>query len=288
MENIIDLHTHSCYSDGEDTPNEIIRKAKQKGIKALAITDHDTLLGNHNITLKKEEREGIKIVSGIELTAKTSHGRMHILGYDINIDDNKLNDAMKKLRNNSVYSVISLISQLKKDYNITFSTEELQKLFITEKNIGRPDIAKLCIKNDYATSVQEAFDLYLEEAYQKTRTTNKGISYAECISLIKNAGGIPILAHPKTLEKSNDQLQKLVEEMILVGLEGIEVYHSSHTKTETKVYEALAQKYELLISGGSDYHGHSVKPDIELGTGKNDNLKIKELSLLNNIKKNLP
>lgn len=288
MENIIDLHIHSCYSDGEDTPNEIIRKAKQKGIKTLAITDHDTLLGNHNITLRKEEREGIKIVPGIELTAKTSHGRMHILGYDINIDDDKLNNAIEKLRNNSVYSVISLISQLKKDYDITFSTEELQKLLITEKNIGRPDIAKLCIQNGYASCVKNAFDLYLEEAYQKTRTTNKGISYSDCISLIKNAGGIPILAHPKTLEKSKDELQKLVEEMILVGLEGIEVYHSSHTEKETKLYEVLAQKYQLLISGGSDYHGHSVKPDIELGTGKNNNLKIKELSLLNKIKKNLP
>lgn len=284
---MIDLHIHSCYSDGEDTPNDLIKKAMQKGIKALAITDHDTLLGNHNITLKKEQRVGIKVISGIELTAKTTHGRMHILGYDIDIHNNTLNEAIEKLRNNSIYSVISLIIQLKKDYAITFSTEELQQLFITTKNIGRPDIAKLCIKNGYATSVEEAFDLYLETAYQKTRTTNKGIPYSECIDLIKNAGGIPVLAHPKTLAKSKEELQKLIEEMIVAGLEGIEVYHSSHTEAETKIYKELAQQYQLLISGGSDYHGYNVKPDIKLGTGKNNNLKIKELSLLNKIKKNL-
>ncbi len=277
----IDMHTHSIYSDGDLTPDELIKKALKSGINTLSITDHDTLLGLKNITndINHEGVELIKIVPGIELSAKTDKGRMHILGYDFDINNKVLNDKMDELKNNSIYSVMAIINQLKIDYGIIFDNHDIKKLFDIKGNIGRPHIAKLLIKYGYCDNVGEAFDKYLVDAYKKTKVLNKGIPYEECINLIKNAGGISVLAHPNQLLLDDEELEDKIKEMISNGLDGIEVYHSGHSKEETEKYLELANKYNLLISGGSDYHGKSIKPDIEIGETSTG--KIKRLSLLN-------
>lgn len=277
---LIDLHTHTCYSDGDLTPNELLKLAISKGIGTISITDHDTLLGNKNIN--HEEIDFLNIIPGIELTAKTDKGRMHILGYDINIQDSNLNKKMEELRNNSIYSVLALINQIKKDYGIILPTEDIINLISTKKNIGRPDLAKLIVKYGLASTPQNAFDRYLIEAYNKTRIGTKGLTYEECIDLILKAGGIPVIAHPKTLELNHKDLLILIKKMISVGLMGIEVFHSDHTQKETEQYIKIAEQLNLLYSGGSDYHGE-VKPNIELGSGKNNNLQIKKLTLLDRI-----
>ena len=279
MNKLIDLHTHSNYSDGEYSPKDLIKKAKNTGIKIISITDHDTLEGNKNIP---KNIKGIKIIPGIELTAKAPNGRMHILGYNIDINNEGLNNKTTYLKDKSTNSVISLIEQLKRDYKIYFSHEEIKELINSNHNLGRPDLAKLLIKKGYVKTVQEAFDKYLVKAYNITRKVNKNLSYKECIELIINSGGIPVLAHPHSLELSNNDLEKLIRKMIKLGLKGIEVYHSNNTKDEEEFYMYLANKYNLLISGGSDYHGPNTKPDIFLGIGKN-NLYIEELSILKNI-----
>lgn len=281
----VDMHIHTCYSDGDTTPDEIIKKAKEEGVKIIAITDHDTILGNKNITLSKEEMQDITVVPGIELSSKINKGRLHILGYGIDINNKVLNDKMIELRNNSLYSIIGLLAQLKKDYKIIFSTEDIQKLLNKEKNIGRPDLAKLCVRYGHAKSVAEAFDKYLEAAYKKTRLTNKGLPYKECIKLIKEAGGVAVLAHPHTLKMTKEELEHFIKKLIKCGLEGIEVFHSNHTSEQTQEYLDLALKYNLLISSGSDYHGKSVKPDINIATGKNNNLKITQFNLIDKIER---
>ncbi|MBQ8219480.1 MAG: PHP domain-containing protein [Bacilli bacterium] len=283
---IIDLHTHTNYSDGDLSPSELIRLAIQKRIGILGITDHDTLDG-----IKKVDKSdslivdsGIQIIDGIELSAKVSKGRMHILGYDIDINDVNLNKKMGELKDNSINSVLSIMEQIKRDYGIVFRYNDIKELVNSNHNIGRPDLAKLCVKYGYASSIQDAFDKYLIEAHNKTRSTSKGLPYEECIELILQSKGIPILAHPKSLELSEKEFLILLKEMINFGLKGIEVYHSSHTEDEIKYYLEIANKYNLLISGGSDYHGPTVKPDIDLGTGKNCNIKIKSLSVIEEIK----
>lgn len=280
---MIDLHTHSCYSDGEYTPNELILKAKSEGIKMISITDHDTVLGNQNITLKKEEKSGIRIIPGIELSAKVDKGQMHILGYNIDIYNNELNQKIKELKNNSFYSVLAMIVQLKKDYGITFTTEEILEILNSKGNIGRPDIAKLFVKYSYTSSVKEAFDKYLIPANKKISSIKKGITYNECINLIKNAGGIAVLAHPKTLKCTSKELEKIIIELKKSGIEGIEAYHSIHKPEEIEQYLDLANKYNLLVSGGSDYHGPLIKPNIELATGANNNIKTKKLTITTRI-----
>lgn len=283
-EKIIDLHTHTNYSDGDLSPDELIKLAIDNNIGTLGITDHDTICG-----IKEINRDdsliidsGINIINGIELSAKTQKGRMHILGYDFDVNDKDLNDKMNELKKNSIYSVMAIINQLKIDYGIAFDSLDINELFSNLGNIGRPHVAKLLIKYGYVKDVKEAFNKYLIDAYKKTKILNKGITCKECISLIKNAGGISVLAHPNQLLLNDEELEEKIKEMISVGLDGIEVYHSGHSKEETEKYLEIANKYNLLISGGSDYHGKSVKPDVDIG--KTSNGKIKRLSLLSKIK----
>lgn len=284
---IIDMHTHTNYSDGDLSPQELIRLAIDKRIGTLAITDHDTIEGikkvnrNENIIVDS----GIEIINGIELSAKTDKGRMHILGYGIDLKNKALNKKMIDLKDNSINSVLSIMEQIKRDYGIRFGYDDIKELVNANHNLGRPDLAKLCVKYGYATSSQDAFDKYLIDAHNKTRQTSKGLQYQECLELIKNSGGIPVLAHPKSLELSEKEFLILLKEMINCGLKGIEVYHSSHSKEEMNYYLEIANRYGLLISGGSDFHGKTVKPDIELGTGKDNNIKIKKLSLLDKLHK---
>lgn len=286
-EKIIDMHSHTNRSDGEKSPMGLIRYAIERKIGILGITDHDTIEG-----IKEVDRtnpiivdSGIQIVDGIELSAKITKGRMHILGYDIDKENRDLNTKTKQLKDISVNTVLSLIEILKKDYNIVFGYDDIKELINANHNLGRPDLAKLCIKYGHATTVDEAFKRYLNDANDKLGKNKKGIPREECLSLISNSGGIPVLAHPKTLKLSEKELLILIKDMMNYGLQGIEVYHSTHTPEEIKLYLDIANKYDLLISGGSDYHGPLTKPDIDLGTGRNNNLNIKSLSLLNHIKR---
>ena len=260
---LIDMHTHTCYSDGELTPNELVKKAEQEGIKTISITDHDTLLGVQNMTIPKEKRK-IEVINGIEISIKVPKGRMHILGQDIDIWNEELNEKMKELHTRSIYSVAGIICQLKKDYGIVFTSEEILSILNAKRNIGRPDIAKLLVEYGYASSVQDSFDKYLIEAYEKLGDIAKGISFPECAELIHNANGYVVLAHPVSLELNKDELERKIEYLVENGLDGIEVFHSNHREENVEEYLRLAEKYNLLISGGSDYHGPNVKPDVNL------------------------
>ena len=289
---LIDLHTHTTYSDGEFIPTQLVEIAYCSGIKTLSITDHDNVAGLKAIDwnyllINGISKDSIEVINGIEMSAKVPVGQMHILGYGIDIYNKSLNEKINELRNNSLNGVLSILVQIRKDYGLTFSNEDIAKLVndSLKRNIGRPDIARLCIdqKYRYAASVKDAFDRYLIDAYNKTRANYKGIPYEECIELIRKSGGIPVLAHPKSLGLTEKEFLIKLKELIDCGLQGIEVYHSTHTSDDIKYFKEIASKYNLLMSGGSDYHGKIVKPDIELGTGRNNNLCIKELTLVNEL-----
>lgn len=280
----IDMHTHSIYSDGELEVDELIKKAISNNVGILSITDHDTLLGINKAREIYNNKE-IDIINGIELSAKVDKGRMHILGYDFDINNKALNDKMDELKVNSIYAIIACLNQIKIDYNIKFKEDEIKEIINRIGNIGRPLVAKLIVKYGLAKSVDDAFDLYLTPAYNKTRVNNKGIKAKECIHLIKDANGLSVLAHPNQLLMDDYELEETLKKLISYGLDGIEVYHSGHSKEEVEKYLNLANKYNLLISAGSDYHGDNVKPDIELGRGYKDNVKVKQISLVDEIKR---
>ena len=208
---------------------------------------------------------------------------MHILGYDFDIDNEYLNLKLNSIKTNNYYSILNMLNQLKLDYGIMFDSLDIKDLFNSVGNINRVNIAKLLVKYKYVESIKEGFNKYLNASYQKIRKYNKGLTYEECINLIKEANGISILAHPNQLLLDDRELEETLIKLIDCGLDGIEVYHSSHSKEEIKKYLYLAKKYSLLISSGSDYHGESIKPNIKLGTGTDNNLKIKKLSLIDKI-----
>ena len=160
MEKLVDMHTHTNYSDGELSPEELIQLAISKNIKALAITDHNTIEGIKTINRNSSLiiNSGINIINGIELSAKVDQGTMHILGYNIDINNAILNKKLRTLKDNSINSVLSILEQIKRDYGIVFCYEDIRKLINANHNLGRIDIAKLCIKYGYATTINDYFN----------------------------------------------------------------------------------------------------------------------------------
>ena len=282
-EKIIDMHAHTNTSDGDLTSLELIQLAIAKKIGVLAITDHNTVEGLKNIDSPLISDSGIKIINGIELSVKRNIGQMHILGYGIDIYNETLNKKLNDIKSNCINKVLSILEVLKNDYNITFSYEDIKSLINVNHNLGRVDVAHLLMKNGLVQNIPEAFEKYLVSAYEKVRTINKGLTYEECINLILGSGGIPVLAHPKTLKLNEKEFLTLLKDMLKSGLMGMECYHSSFTKEEMAYYLEIANRYNLLVSGGSDFHG-SAKPDVSLGTGKNNNLYIRKLSILDKLK----
>ena len=282
--NLMDMHIHSTCSDGDKTPLEIYEMVKEKNIGTFSITDHDSIIGTKQ--LNDMDVKDITFINGIELSTKVDKGQLHILGYDMDLTNKRLNIKLNELMVNSHKNLKMVLSQLLLDNpSITFNDEDIDKIFKLQRVVNRVDLARLLIKYNYCSNNQEAFDKYLVDAHNKVRKENTNISYKEAIELIIDSGGIPVLAHNKTLKLTNEELELFVRKLVDCGLMGIEVYHSIFNDEDVNNSLDLASKYNLLISGGSDYHGKSVKPKVELGTGIENNLKIKQLSLVDYIQK---
>lgn len=267
----IDLHTHSIHSDGSKTPEELLKLAKNAGLKVFAITDHDDIEGSKKLINCNEKN--IVIYSGVELNAKVDKGQLHILGYNIDLYNEKLNNRLKELKKYSIENIKLYLKQLKDDFNIVLPKEDIEKLLNRKGNIGRPNLALILVKYNYCQTVAEAFDKYLKD--DKVRLIKKYITKEECISLIENAGGIAVLAHPWSLKLTNEELYEEIKYLVSIGLKGIETYHSYNTKEQTDFYKLIAKEFNLLETGGTDYHGPDIKPTIKIGSGINNNLNIK-------------
>jgi 3',5'-nucleoside bisphosphate phosphatase len=282
MEERIDLHLHTLYSDGEKTPEEILELIRKKKVTIFSLTDHDNFISN--IEILKIISDDITFINGIEMTGYIEKGQLHILGYDFNLNDIDLKDATNKMYKSAREKLRLMVEVLKQDFEMIIPSEEIEKLIDKPGDVGRPDLAKLLIKYGYAKTWKEAFHDYLIIAHDKTKGSVFKLSGKEIIDLINNAGGIPVLAHPIYLEMNNDELDLYIQELVSYGLKGIEVYHSDQDTEYRDMLLKLVDKYNLLISGGTDYHGEGVKPHIELGTGTNNNINIKKLSLVDYIK----
>ena len=274
---IDDLHTHSIHSDGCNTPTEIVKIALSQNITNLALTDHDDIEGSKEII--KYNSSKINIYSGVELTIKYKQGRMHLLGYNIDVDNPTLNKVLREIKEISIYNILLYISLLKKEYSITFPQFEIDSLLNTKGNIGRPQLAKLLIKYGFCNNVDECFDRYLNPVYDKARKVKRGITLEEGVSLIHQAGGTTSLAHPNSLKYTNSEFAEIMPYFVATGIDSLETTHPNLTSEERTFYHEQANKYNLLESGGSDYHGIDIKPDITLGFGRNNNIYIPEHSL---------
>lgn len=284
MKKRVDLHMHSVYSDGSKKPLELLELARNNNVFTMALTDHDEIAGSKE--LMQYNDSGVYLYSGVELTANVNKGRMHILGYNIDLENKKLNERIIKLKEDAIYNIMLYIEVLKHDFGICLPEEEILEIINKEGNAGRPHIAALLIKHGYCTEVEEAFQKYLITAYEKVRKLKRGLTKEECVDLILSADGVVSLAHPSSLKLSDGELDKEVGYLKSLGMECIEVIHINNSLEQRRFYMELAKKYDLMISGGTDYHGPEVKPDVLIGTGRNGNVEIKEdtLSLTKNIK----
>lgn len=279
---LIDMHIHTCYSDGDYKPKEIVRKVKAAGVDTFAITDHDTVLGCKELNEFKDSE--ILYIPGVELTAFVPKGRMHILGYNFDIYNSNLNKLLDNKKSNSIKAIDYMYQYLNKKYGINIPSEEFDLLYKKIGNIGRPDLAILLTKYNYVGSIDEAFKKYLIEAYDATRINRITTSKEECISALKDAGAYISLAHPLSLKMNYEELKTELIYLKSLGLSAIEICHSEQPEEYRKILKILKDELNLYETGGSDYHGPTVKPNIEIGTGRDNNIKIKELSLINLIR----
>lgn len=275
----IDLHIHTTASDGSHTPTEIVRLAARKGLKAIAITDHDTIDGITE-AISEGKKIGLEVICGLELSVKLSEVNIHLLGYLFNTFDKPLAAALSDIQSARLKRNQRILEKLQ-NLGIPLDSAELQKVSVTGQT-GRPHIAKLLINKGVVATMDEAFEKFLGQhaaAYEPRKIYEVG----EAIQLIKNAGGITVLAHPLQIERSGEDVFQVIEELITRGLDGIEVYYPNHSKAFRKQLLNIVKKKSLLATGGSDFHG-DIRPNTCLAGGKNVSVPYELLEILKQYK----
>lgn len=266
---MIDLHMHSNSSDGSMTPTELVLEAKEIGLSTIALTDHDTIDGIPEL-IEAGSKHNITTVPGVEISIDTqlpNNGHLHMLGLFVDphsADLKKTLDFLREQRNLRAQKIIDKLNEL----NIVVTMGELLAE-AGEGSIGRPHVARILVGKGVVTSMQEAFDLYLAKGKPAYMDKVK-LGEADAIAMIKNAGGLAILAHPHLMkyETFNEAMEKILS-LKPLGLDGFEVYYSGMPEGYCRNLLKLAQEQDFLISGGSDYHG-SNKEDVRMGYGKGD------------------
>ncbi|MGB9840749.1 PHP domain-containing protein [Thermovenabulum sp.] len=243
----VDLHIHTNFSDGKLTPEEIVDKAIEFKLKAIAITDHDTVDGIKFAMDKARFYPFLEVVPGIEINTDFEEEEIHILGYYIDYQKPFLQEKLRELQKKRENRIQDMVEKLNK-LNIDIKIEEVEKE-AEGPSIGRPHVARVLVKKGYVSSVEEAFSLFLDRG-KPAYVPRYKLSPEEAIELIKKSGGIPVLAHPGLI-KSNEIIIKI----IFKGIQGIEVYHKEHNEEAVRFFMELARKHNLLMTGGSDCHG---------------------------------
>ncbi|MCS6988259.1 MAG: PHP domain-containing protein [Chloroherpetonaceae bacterium] len=253
----VDMHMHTTFSDGALSPKDLVRKAKQAGLSAISITDHDNLAALEEAKPLADEL-GVELIPGVEVSAVREERDIHILGYFVKTEQSPLSDYLSHCRKLRLSRTERMIERLNKQGVKIRIEHVLEKA--GQGSVGRPHIAAVLQERGYVQSYNEAFLKYIGTncpAYERSIETEP----AEVISLINQAGGLSFLAHPGR-QVPDDIVRHLIDN----GLDGLEIVHPSHDEHRQEYYRAIANEYFLLMSGGSDYHG--VKPQDEELFGK--------------------
>jgi hypothetical protein len=245
---MIDLHMHSTASDGTDTPEKLITKCAKLNLQCSSITDHDTIDAQSQAAATAK-KYGINYLTGVEFSVR-HEGELHILGYGVDITDSGFAAELEALRESRLLRVDMILAKLAK-VGIPITREDVMRN-ASGHTLGRPHVALALIEKGYAADFTEAFGKYLNEggvAYVKRRKLDP----EGAIALIRAAGGVSVLAHPKFIRTLS--LEALIEDMRRMGLNGVEAYYPAHTDAEARRYENIAREKGLLVTAGSDYHG---------------------------------
>ena len=252
MDALADLHTHTIFSDGATTPCELVQMASEKGLKALAITDHDTTNGIYEAT-ECGKKYGVEVIPGLEISCDINDKEIHLIGLFVDYEDEELRKYLEFFRNERYYRAKRIVQKLTA-MNVEISIDEVLSE-AKESAIGRPHIASVLYKKNVVANYLEAFHKYLGD-YAPAFERKIHISLQSAIKLINDAGGLAILAHPGKME------EELLTQIIHAGIDGIETVHPSHSYSLNRFYSGIVEQYCLLASGGSDFHG-GIKDDDE-------------------------
>ena len=256
----IDLHIHTTASDGTASPAEVVRAAKALDLRAIAITDHDTVSGCAE-AMAEGQAQGLEVIPGIELSSR--YGKtIHILGYFLRIGSPALTKVLDGIvferdERNRKMAALMAADGIPVDYD--------QMLRRFGPVIGRPNFGQVLVELGYAESVQDAFDRYIEKG-QRYYLPRKMLSIERSVEVIREAGGVPVLAHPFQYRLDEPILRQLIEHCMDHGLLGLECRYSLYDEEQSRRLLALAKEYGLTPTGGSDYHGDN-KPHIAMGSG---------------------
>ena len=255
---MIDLHSHTLHSDGERTPDELLSEARARGVRILAVTDHDTVSGIDECHAAGV-RHGVRLVAGIELSCEL-HGReVHLLGHFVDPHSPALNRLARELleeRRERMERMVAKAQQL----GMTTVTMEAVVAGSGGENLGRPHLARVLVDRGHATSVKDAFDRFLRDD-GTLYVDRRRIPIREGIELVHDAAGTGSLAHPGANGVSRQELKTLAG----FGLDAVEANHPEHPPNQVEAFERWAKELDLLVTAGSDYHGPRVQPDRNLG-----------------------
>lgn len=245
----IDLHTHSLRSDGVHEPSELVRLAARRGVRALALSDHDTLAGVAQAVVAGEEA-GLHVIPAIELNTESSWGDVHVLGYFVDPGDDRLEERLRWLRENRGRRIELMVERLNA---LGYKLSLARVLEIAAGGaLGRPHLAAALTEAGHVASYDDAFRTLISKQ-SPAYVERVGLTPVEAVELIVAHGGVPALAHPGTVQGLEELLHELVER----GLAGIEVYYWSHVPAFTAHLGELARSLGLIPTGGSDYHGRA-------------------------------
>ncbi len=260
MRVLCDLHTHTAASDGQYTPAELVGLAKQRGLSVLAVTDHDTIAGVDEAQ-RVGSALGVQVIRGVELSAK-EHPNCHILGYGFRDGETELARLCEQFRagrDERKYKIVEFL----RGKGVDVELSEVEELAGGEV-IARPHFAQVMVKHGYVSTNREAFDRYLDTEEFRQKVKRFKADARTCVEAIRAAGGKVSLAHPYQMGLPDGELEALVEQLKGWGLDAIECFYPKYTPEQQAFYLHLAEKYQLHQTGGSDFHGERVKPDVEL------------------------
>jgi 3',5'-nucleoside bisphosphate phosphatase len=241
-----DLHLHTTFSDGVLTPREVTEKAAEMGLGAIAVTDHDCMDGVLP-AIDASRGKDIEIVPGVEISAAAGNEEIHLLGYFIDLDNSDLAGTLMKMKENRVERIKSILKLLK-DNGMDLDEKHFFENVI-DGTIGRMHLARMLVEKGFVANTHEAFDKYLGNG-KPCCLRHVRLDFTAAISMIRASGGVPVLAHPGTMGSD-----EFFPDYVAAGLRGVEAYHIKHRPVETKKYVSIAEKYGLIVTGGSDCHG---------------------------------
>ncbi|TKB11224.1 PHP domain-containing protein [Desulforhopalus sp. IMCC35007] len=259
----IDLHVHSTMSDGTMSPTELVDLAQKKGLRAIALTDHDTFAGYAEAS-RRGSAVGLEVLSGIELSVRLQDSHLHLLGYLFDCEDQVFLGRIEKLQQARDLRNEEIIAKLNA-LGITITSAELAHVSGSGQT-GRPHIAQLLLHKKIVRSMDEAFDTYLGQS-GSVYVSRFSYEVKEAIDFVHQAGGVAVLAHPYHLLKDDLENGALLGQLKDIGLDGVEAYYPTHIRKFRKQLIKLAEKYGLFITGGSDYHG-TIRQGTSLAGGK--------------------